>query len=139
MTDLMPFAELVEMLAAWKAARAATPFIFLFTNDVVPEEDVEMADLVEPTDDWYAREAAVYGETYKDADGRPHATIPSVQFNWTAAGGAGAATIYGYGIVSAAAAGNLLHVKRLAQPVTLNNVLSSIVVQPELALPAIGA
>lgn len=136
MTDVMPFAILAAMLDTWVTETADTPHVGLFANNIEPDEDTVLADLVEPTDDWYARLPATYGETYRGLDGRPHRTVGSLQFNWTAAGGAGPITIYGFFVASALAAGSVLHIKRLATPITLSNTFSSLVVQPDLKLNA---
>lgn len=113
-----------EMMPGTPPARGQ---IRLFNNDINPVPTTGIADFIEPADMWYvpANHPAEFGETFEMDAGYLGVACPGTIYNWTAAGGAGPETIYGY-FVTDMAGTDWICAKRLPQPVTLSNLLSSL-------------
>lgn len=113
------------VIADW----GATDIMILFTDNITPDRSTVIGDLTQPSETWYTglTKTITYGAAYRTEDGRVAVRTNQIRFDWTAAGGAGPATIYGAAVATAASAA-LRAAVRFTTPVTLSDTLSQLAV-----------
>lgn len=132
-SNALPTTQLAGMLSAWSSAMS-TPLIFLDTSGTVPGPNTTLSQVVPPTASWYSPSAATFGAVYSLPDDSVSVTAESAQFTYS---GSDAATIVtGYGVMDTAAT-TLYMMALLPNPVTLQNTLDSLIVQPTVNLPSV--
>lgn len=91
--------------------------LVLFANNIIPNADTVLADLVEPTAAGYARSAAItWSGPYSDSAGNEQVVGDLKNFAFTA--NAVPDTIYGYGVISAGGSPKLQLTERFPFPIT---------------------
>jgi len=106
--------------------------VSLFTNQVSPTDTSILEDFVVASDPWAAAQAVTYGQVYEEDDGSISATCPSKQFNFS--GTLSATSIYGWLVQQDDV---LLHARALDEVVTLDNTLSSLIVDPSIRIASV--
>lgn len=108
----------------------AAAVLQLFSNDLDPNVNTLLADLVEATFDGYAEEAAyTLGGAYIDTDGQIHLTGPSKL--WTATGTTVTETIFGWMLLNTA--GTALYLAgRFPNPIPITAIGDGVFVAPDL-------
>lgn len=135
MTDALALQSLADMLSAY-CAGLTTPKIGLFTGAADPTPDTILADLPEPTGSWYAQVAAVFAQVFKNGDGSVEIHTQAQQFNYT---GVDPAEVISGWFIAAGAVPKYITGKRLDAPVSMGDLLSSLIAYPSIKLPAVLA
>lgn len=130
-SDALPQAEQVAMLSAWLADRNIDAVVKLFVNDLTPDASTVLADFTEPSGDWYTPAAVDFNEPRETEDNGITVDATSIQYNYT--GTDPAETIFGWMVVNVTPA-RLLSSRRLDTPVSMANVLDSVIVIPSITL-----
>jgi len=121
---IMPKTANTAMISAKRTAILAdTPKLCLFTSDISLDENTILADLVEPTGDWYAQATPAISELFDDASGSLKLAIGSSMFNYT--GTDPAETIRGAFIQGAVS--GLFCAWMLEEPVEMANTLDTVI------------
>lgn len=136
MDSVMMESELLAMIQGRLVVIGAGCKIALFTDDTQVTQNLKIADLHEPTGDWYAREDAVFGEVFRDEDGKLCVEVTSAQFNYS--GTDEGETIYIEGIVFEDTPDLLILAARRTSPKLMETVLDSLVSAPSYRIPPVG-
>lgn len=130
-------AQLTGMLNAWKASTDPTAGkVILFTNDINPDDTTILGDLIQPTGDWYAAMDIDWGRVIEQDSGGMG--LDAGAYRWDYTGTDPAETIRGWGVTNTGIT-KLLLSRKLRTPVVMANVLDSVLVEPDLVVPAILA
>lgn len=133
-SDALQHSALAAMLEEYMASLTA-PVVRLFTDNIVPSPTTNLLSLTQPTGDWYAEEVLTYGQVYENADGSISVQAASVQFNYT--GTDAPETIRGWFVVDPGTPDVPISAGLLETPVSMGNVLDSVIVSPKITVPAI--
>lgn len=134
-SDVMPKAELLNVVNDWVAAETSGAQVILWTNDISPNTSTAYAALTEPIASWYSRQNATYFPVSQNPDGSMQVEVQSL--NWAYSGVDDSETIFGYSVVSASPY-RLLHSKRLDAPVVMAVVPDGFVSEPTLQFAPIS-
>lgn len=117
---IVPNAAEINMVYAFLAV-ASSIEVCLYTNDITPDEDSELADFTEATYDGYSRISWPPGTPFTDGAGK--ASIAPVIANFTGPETGGPVNVYGFYVVYQWSGEQILMAGRLAgAPVTLTDV-----------------
>lgn len=130
-------AQLAAMLTAWAAAADADAGkVILFVNDYSPTYDTLIGALTQPTASWYTAADIDWGRVIEQDNGAMALDAGGYRFDYT--GTDPACTIYGWGVTNTAGS-KLLLSRRLDMPVVMANTYDSVIVEPDLVVPAVQA
>jgi hypothetical protein len=107
----------------------------LFTDDLELTPNLTLDDFTEPVGSWYAELDADYGEPYGVDDDGIRASVLSKQFNYS--GSDDPETVRGWFVVKPGTPDVLIHYGKLESPKTMGNALDSLVIQPNVLIPAL--
>jgi hypothetical protein len=119
-------------LAAGTTGPWHTPFIGLFTNNIVPSWNsvIGGAGFVEASYTGYAEVAAVPLTAFQDSDGSYIVQFQMVSFVGPTAGGG--PTVYGYFLADASTSGNVLQAEAFTTPFALTVAPLALTFSPQL-------
>jgi hypothetical protein len=104
--------------------------LFLYVNDITPDDDTVTATLTEMSTLGYASKNLVKGNwvVTQGASGQPASAAYATQ-TWTFAAG-GAVTVYGYGVKDSVS-GKLLWAERFTNPKAVGSLNDQVIVTPK--------